>query len=71
MRKEMTGPLSNMKFLGEHYTISKSAGSMSGLEFTGIIVACLLFYLGGKLKIPDKWRFPLAILIIFICCMVD
>jgi hypothetical protein len=61
----------NKTVLGEHYTISKSTGSISVGEILGIGVAAAIFYLGGKLKIPDKYRFPLALLVIFIFCMVD
>jgi len=57
--------------LGEHYTIAKSAGSISMGEIVGFICAILFFYLAPKLNIPDKFRFPLALAILFIYCMVD
>jgi hypothetical protein len=57
--------------LGEHYAIAKSAGSISVGEILGLALAAGIFYLGGKLKIPDKYRFPLCLLVIFIFCMVD
>lgn len=57
--------------LGEHYTIAKSTGSISIGEIVGLALGALVFYLGGKFKVPDKFRFPLALLIIFIFCMVD
>lgn len=60
----------SLKPLKQHFTIAKSAGSISLGEIIGLILAIVVFYAGGKLRIPEKFRFPLALLVIFIFCML-